>query len=368
MAHCGVCAGTGTLLEDACPLCDGDPSWPHDGMVQLCSELEALRQQMKRPLLSRASDQLSVVSFNMLLKGFASKHYYQIVEPDLRAWSHRRHQLLELLKGVGADLYCMQEVECSSFEKEEVHFLDQIGYAAVAPKDDSKGKYPDMAKPAFFYRPERLQLRWAEHRSRVVLACFEHLAAQKLVYAATCHLEGAPWEGEKRVAQTKKAVESLQRRMQSDKCKLEETCLVFAGDFNEDESGAVCHLLNNGHLSREFRSPGYPDTELTKSEIRHSFELKSLYEGRSQPTFCAPPCETQPSFGFASVDFLFYSYRSMRPTAIRKPFTLEQAERTCSKTSRVGIPAAWHFSDHVPIGGIFEFSDEGSSPQQAPFV
>jgi len=100
---------------------------------------------MKRPLLSKGDDQLSVVSFNMLLKGFAGKHYYTIVAKELRAWLHRRRQLLELLEAMGADLYCMQEVECSSFA-EEKPFLEQIGYAAVAPKDDS-----------------------------IVLACFEHL-------------------------------------------------------------------------------------------------------------------------------------------------------------------------------------------------
>jgi mRNA deadenylase 3'-5' endonuclease subunit Ccr4 len=354
-------------LDEVCPLCDGDPLWPSDGIVESSPELEALRDQMTRPFLSKGDDQLSVVSFNMLLKGFAGKHYYQLVGPELRAWPHRRKQLLELLKGVGADLYCMQEVECSSFEEERL-FLEEIGYAAVAPKDDSKGKYPDMAKPAFFYRPEKLELRWADHRSRVVLACFEHLPSKKFIYAATCHLEGAPWEGEKRVAQTKKALESLQRKMLADKCKLDEAYLVFAGDFNEDERGAVCHLLSKGQLSNSFRSPDYPDMELTKSDISHNFALRNLYEGRNQATFCAPPCVTQPTFGFAIVDFLFYSQKSLRPLAMRESFTAEQTKMTCSNTSRVGIPAVWHFSDHVPIGGIFEFASNCSSPQGAPLM
>merc|ERR1712232_405332 len=197
----------------------------------------------------------------------------------------------------------------------------------------------------------------------VVLACFDHVPSNKLVYAATCHLEGAPWEGEKRVAQTKKALESVQRRMLADKCNLEESLLVFAGDFNEDDNGAVCHLLREGQLSESFRSPEYPDTSMTKNDINHGFMLKNLYEGRNQPTFCAPPCETQSTFGFATVDFMFYSHRSMRPVAIRETFTTEQAKITCSDTSSMGIPAVWHFSDHVPIGGVFEFALDTNSSQ-----
>merc|ERR1712242_23394 len=135
--------------------------------------------------------------------------------------------------------------------------------------------------------------------------------------------------------------------MLADRCKLEESCLIFAGDFNEEERGAVCRLLSEGQLSKSFRSPDFPDAELTKTDITHSFELKNLYQGRKQPTFCAPPCETQPTFGFAVVDFIFYSQRSLRPVAIRQSFTMEQAAATCSDTHRVGIPAVWHFSSRA---------------------
>jgi len=170
------------------------------------------------------------------------------------------------------------------------------------------------------------------------------------------------------LAQTKKALESLTRKILADQGKIEESCLFFAGDFNEEETGAVCQLLGEGRLSASFRSPSYPESQLTKSDISHSFAMKNLYHGRYLPTFCALPCVTQPTFGFALVDFLFYSHTSLRPMALREPFTVEQARLTCSDTSRVSIPATWHFSDHVPIGGVFEFAADSNGPQEVPLI
>lgn len=42
---------------------------------------------------------------------------------------------------------------------------------------------------------------------------------------------------------------------------------------------------------------------------------------------------------------------SLIPVAIRRPLTPEQQAATATQ----GIPAEWHFSDHVPVGGVFRF-------------
>lgn len=39
--------------------------------------------------------------------------------------------------------------------------------------------------------------------------------------------------------------------------------------------------------------------------------------------------------------------------AVRAPLTVEQYEATIERS----IPAEWHFSDHVPVGGIFQLSE-----------
>ena len=50
----------------------------------------------------------------------------------------------------------------------------------------------------------------------------------------------------------------------------------------------------------------------------------------------------------------FYSCKTLSPVAVRAPFTPEQQEATIEGS----IPAEWHFSDHVPLGGVFQLSAE----------
>jgi mRNA deadenylase 3'-5' endonuclease subunit Ccr4 len=308
---------------------------------------------MQRPL--RPADptkQVSVVSFNVLLKGFDKKLYYQEVSPQLRAWPWRREQLLNILGGIGADIFCVQEVECASFSEESA-FLEKLGLAWVEPKDDAKGKYPDMAKPALFYRADRFEKLWTDHRSRVVLAALRHLPSGHVFYCATCHLEGAPWEGDKRVQQMKKALESVQRQMAKDqKTGIKNQSVVIAGDFNEGITGPICELLRAGCLIRE-----------DGSTITHPFEFGGVYgEHSPPPSFCAPPQIPDGSLRsdpeawnrpgddpFGCIDFIYYTRNSLEPVAVRQPFTAEQVKATHG----VGIPSEWHPSDHVPIGAIF---------------
>jgi len=153
------------------------------------------------------------------------------------------------------------------------------------------------------------------------------------------------------------------------------TCgLVFAGDFNETEDAAVGYCLRNGGLPSSFRAPGLPEEELTKQDYVHSFDMDDLYarEGSRHATFCAPAgevrrrgsiaCDSTPTF--AAIDFVFHS-RNLRPTAARLPFTDAQLRATAS----AGIPSEWHFSDHVPLGGVFELvSEEGRGASAGPAV
>jgi len=320
---------------------------------------------------------VSVVSFNMLLKGFDQKPYYPSVPAEVRAWPRRKLQLRSLIEDLAADIYCMQEVECLSFE-EEFSFLAEAGYASVAPKDDSKGRRPDMAKCAIFYKADRFEKLWDDHRSRIVLAAFRHLASEQLLYVASCHLEGAPWEAATRITQIRKALESVGRHQKTLGADPATTAFVVAGDFNETaEEGAVCHCLSNGGLQKSFRSPAFPDLELTKQDFTHGFEMADLYVPGWQPgdacafpqrpsTFCAPvgPNEEQAE-GFSAIDFVFFSRGALRPSAVRRPFTEEQRREAAA----TGIPAAWHISDHVPIGGTFRFlCIEGGVAAAAPRI
>lgn len=328
---------------------------------------QRLAAHMRRPMAAADTErQVSVVSFNMLLKGFDQKPYYPSVGPELRAWPWRKEQLQKLLLSVDADVYCMQEVECGTFPEEMLAWLSEAGYAAAAPMDDSKGKYPDMAKAAIFYKSARFESLWQDHRSRVVLAALRHSASGRLLYVASCHLEGAPWEAAKRFTQCKKALESVARHQKSAGVDPTACALVFAGDFNEGDDGAVCKCLVEGGLPKGFRVPSLPEEEITKADFAHPFRLTDLYalapcrkRWPSRPATLCPPPEESAAWGnsvsFGAVDFMFYSHSALQPVAVREPFSQEQLEATAVN----GIPCLWHFSDHVPIGGVFNFVDNG---------
>eukprot|EP00747_Dinoflagellata_sp_TGD_P024382 gnl/TRDRNA2_/TRDRNA2_130514_c0_seq1.p1 gnl/TRDRNA2_/TRDRNA2_130514_c0~~gnl/TRDRNA2_/TRDRNA2_130514_c0_seq1.p1 ORF type:complete len:386 (+),score=52.91 gnl/TRDRNA2_/TRDRNA2_130514_c0_seq1:84-1241(+) len=345
-------------------------------VLRVLSKAEALAESMRRPLvLRRPSREISIVSFNMLLKGFEDKPYYPSVPAELRAWPYRKGQLARLLFGLNVDVFLMQEVEIQTFAN-EFSFLCDGGYDFVEPRDDGKVKHPDMAKTAIFYKTERMEKLWEEHRSRIVLAAFRHRPSNQMLYVASCHLQGAPWEGAARFAQAKKALDSIQKQMLKN-CKEQGTdpascALVFAGDFNEVEDSAVSYCLRTGGLTRSFRNPGYPEDELTKADYKHEFKLSDLYASGGATglpdrpaTFCAPP-EADSAWGltptFCAIDHVFYSHGALRPVAVRLPFTAEQVRAT----EGIGIPSEWHFSDHVPIGGIFEFvSGSDGAPQNS---
>jgi len=320
-------------------------------------EEENCAEAMQRPLPLRCpSNEVSVISFNMLLKGFDQKPYYPSVPPELRAWPRRKTQLQRVILGVDADIYCMQEVEAVSFP-EEFSFLADAGYESIAPKDDSKGKRPDMAKTAIFYKGSRLEKLWQEHRSRLVIGAFRHLPSGKVIYVASCHLEGAPWEVATRFTQMQNALASIRKHQKQQCIDPASSALIFAGDFNESEDGAVFQCLQDGGLSKDFRPPDFPDKEVTKDDYKHEFQMSDLYSSGTAaagaerpPTFCAPE-----DHRYVAIDFVFYTHNTLRPAAVRRPFTDEQAK----VTTGVGIPAAWHFSDHVPVGGVFRLVSAG---------
>ncbi|CAK9117246.1 unnamed protein product [Durusdinium trenchii] len=322
--------------------------------LPLSKEAEMLAKLMQRPLKSSAQ-QMSVVSFNMLLKGFDQKPYYPSIPSTLRAWPWRKQQLEELIRGVDADVYCMQEVECSSFV-EEFKFLAPAGYSAVPPKDDSKGKIPELAKCAIFFKTEKFEHIWQEHRSRVVLCALK--CYDQVIYFASCHLEGAPSEGKTRLTQLRNALQSIQKDQKQRGLDPTTCAVIFAGDFNEDDSGPVV---------RSLASKRDKDDKDFEELVDHGFGLADLYSERFEarpPTFGAPPTrgtETK----LRAIDFMFYTPRALRPVAIRAPFTPEQQQATIEHS----IPAQWHFSDHVPLGGIFELTDLAKDhPEDAAIV
>lgn len=334
------------------------PKSPHsEAEVDLEKELSpsswSLFTEMCRRLPVREPDcEVSVVSFNLLLKSFETKDYYPTVSKEHRSWRRRRAMTKQLLLGLDADIVAVQEAEIVGFE-EDFSFLAEGGYGVVEPKGEKSGKSPKseegLAKCAIFFKHSSFVLEWKEHRSRAVLAALRHRRSQQLLFVVSCHLEGAPWQAAKRLSQTKSALERLQLEMRRRRLKVEDCAVVFAGDFNGPPASASCEFLRHGELPEGFQDPWAPEESMAAAS--HDFRFDDLYEDSKKkrpPTFCSPETTSGP----CCIDYVFYTPGLLSPVAVRLPFTEEQLKAAAA----VGIPSEWHPSDHVPLGGVLRFS------------
>lgn len=358
-----------------------------EGRLLAAEATTMLAASMRRALIhagSEASDRhVTVASFNMLLKGFEGKEYYPHVPVEQRAWEYRKPELRKVMTGMQADILCVQEAEVLSFWQ-EFEWMDGAGYDAVEPRDgkatpprspprgedgppvevllskaskDLAQKRPEMAKCAILFKKERVELLWTEHKSRTVVASFRHRPSGEVLYVVNCHLEGHPQQAATRFRQMQSALQAVSKEQKKAGHDNGNSSLVFCGDFNGPPDGGVCHCLRTGAMCPDFRDPWAPEEPLVKERFEIPHRLRDLYEDAGWPaTFLV----NEPT----SIDFLFYTPSRLRAVGRRRPFTDEQFE----VARREKLPCAFHVSDHVPIGGVFEFAEKGDEIPEPAWV
>merc|ERR1719384_2260369 len=131
MVKCVLCNGSGRLLQDACPLCDGVIGWPDEELGHVMGfDPAATLVRGAMP-----ADGLSVLSWNMFnpdTSGVASKenpHYKHLTDEE-RFWEHRWPKLLGEISLADAAVVCLQEIN-NGLYLEIADALADLGYAAV---------------------------------------------------------------------------------------------------------------------------------------------------------------------------------------------------------------------------------------------
>jgi len=270
---------------------------------------------------------------------------YNYASELYRSWEYRFDKLKEQLSTLHADVVCLQEVEIERWG-EWREFMDNEGYTGVMlnrQRSSGKNRRHQGITNAIFFRSRRFTLCWEQHCSRalgIALKWYSHAGREHKVYIVNVHLEGHPYKPAERVHQVHTIIKSLEKENAG--CA-EEPDIVFCGDFNSTRWNAPWHYLYCGKLEGGYTEPFYPDKEVVKETIVHSFVLRDVYKAADViPEFTAraPRRRTEADFIFAS--------RHLKVAGVLRALD----SRLVPYVDRTLLPNRLYPSDHLPVGVV----------------
>ncbi|KAI4327922.1 hypothetical protein L6164_020331 [Bauhinia variegata] len=327
----------------------------------------------------------SLVSYNILAQVYVKSSLFPHSPSSCLKWKVRSNAILAVLKNLGADFFCLQEVdEFDSFYKRS---MQELGYSSIYMK--RSGQKRDGC--GLFYKPDRAELVLEEKieyndlvnsiqdqnssnnndqseiqkdvepksgpkqnsedrgdpndpRVRLKRDCVGILAAFKLkdpsqpvVIVANTHIYWDPEWVDVKLAQVKYLLSRLAqfKRLVSEKFECTPEVIV-AGDFNSTPGDMVYQYLISGNSS---------STRTPKCLEELPVPLCSVYASmRGEPPFtnCTPDFT-------GTLDYILFC-----PSDNIKPVSFLELPDSNSPDVVGGLPNYSHPSDHLPIGAEFE--------------
>ncbi|KAJ8774152.1 hypothetical protein K2173_009583 [Erythroxylum novogranatense] len=332
----------------------------------------------------------SLVSFNILAQAYVKSSFFPHSPSPSLKWKARSQSILTVLKDLGGDILCLQEVdEYDSFYKPNIesHGYSSIYIQRSGQKRDGCGifyrqdsaellveeriEYNDLVntiqddpvscveKDNYTldkeYKKDSVVKGTSEDRGdpddphvRLKRDCVGIMAAFKLndpfchvVIVANTHLYWDPEWADVKLAQAKYLLSRLDqfRKVVSDQYKCAPS-VILAGDFNSVPGDKVYQYLVSGNNS----------VALVDCLDEPSIPLCSVYahvRGNEPPfTNCTPDFTN-------TLDYIFFS-----PTDRIKPVSILQLPEENSPDVLGGLPNYYHPSDHLPIGAEFELTSD----------
>ncbi|GAU15786.1 hypothetical protein TSUD_236020 [Trifolium subterraneum] len=338
----------------------------------------------------------SFVSYNILAQVYVKSAFFPHSPPLSLKWKHRSNSILEVLKNLGADFFCLQEVdEFDNFYKGK---MQELGYSFIYMKRSGERKRDGCG---LFYKHDRAELVLEEKieyndlvksiqdgnssndehnnvqttqpdkqkdnatksgpksgtedrgdpndpRVRLKRDCVGILAAFKFkgpsrqfLIVANTHLYWDPEWADVKLAQAKYLLSRLSqfKTLVSDKYECIPEVIV-AGDFNSQPGDMVYQYLISGN----------PSSELTTDYIEERpIPLSSVYAStRGEPPF------TNYTPGFTgTLDYILFF-----PSDYIKPISYLELPDSEAADIVGGLPNFSHPSDHLPIGAEFEINKD----------
>ncbi|WJX61466.1 poly(A)-specific ribonuclease [Trifolium repens] len=339
----------------------------------------------------------SFVSYNILAQVYVKSAFFPHSPPLSLKWKHRSNSILEVLKNLGADFFCLQELdEFDSFYKVK---MQELGYSSIYMKRSGDKKRDGCG---LFYKHDRAELVLEEKieyndlvksvqdgnssnddehgnvqtsqpdkqkddmtksgpksgtedrgdpndpRVRLKRDCVGILAAFKFkgpshqfLIVTNTHIYWDPEWADVKLAQAKYLLSRLAqfKTLVSDKYECTPEVIV-AGDFNSQPGDMVYQYLISGN----------PSSELTTDYVEERpIPLSSVYAStKGEPPF------TNYTPGFTgTLDYILFL-----PSDYIKPISYLELPDSEAADIVGGLPNFSHPSDHLPIGAEFEINKD----------
>ncbi|XP_061359868.1 carbon catabolite repressor protein 4 homolog 4 isoform X2 [Gastrolobium bilobum] len=329
----------------------------------------------------------SLVSYNILAQTYVKSSLFPHSPSSCLRWKPRSSAILEVLKNLGADFFCLQEVD--EFDSYYKGSMLELGYSSIYIK--RTGKKHDGC--GLFYKHDRAEMVLEEkieyndlvksiqdgnssnddeHSNvqtdkqkdvaptnedrgdpndpcvRLKRHCVGILAAFKLkdpfchvVIVANTHIYWDPEWADVKLAQAKYLLSRLAqfKKLVSDRYECIPEVIV-AGDFNSTPGDMVYKYLISGNPSSELMSDSLEEPPIP---------LCSVYAStRGEPPF------TNYTPGFTgTLDYILFC-----PSDCIKPVAFLELPDPNAADIVGGLPNFSHPSDHLPIGAQFEIIKE----------
>ena len=214
------------------------------------------------PLPQSQADELSIMSFNILTKAFAEKHYYRYISPLHAEWSYRHPILKEVLANYGVDILCLQECDPFSFHIDfGQYFRSELGYEFIIDsKDTKRAKYlndpvaaAQIIRPSTLYKSDRFKVIHNEFRSRSIVTLFQIINENgnenehRFAFIVNVHLEGAPKKWAVRFKQIKSILSRITFRCTELGLDPLTVPVIICGDFNDGMYSVITKVLIMWH-------------------------------------------------------------------------------------------------------------------------
>ena len=345
----------------------------------------------------------SLVSYNILapINGEGIKHAY--AKESITRWSRRREKIVEELRRLKADVFCLQEVSLKGLRETFIPKLQPYGYecCAYAPakkSDRSRGKYAHrQIGCAVFVRTSKFRVLNATRihlRDYFALdKCFSHqfavdiqsrydamaivhlqlISTNQAFIICNAHFYWNPERPDIKASQAFAAMEAVKRFastvgynstndvpivMSGDLNTMPTNIPYQLGGFEDNIASAPFEIFTHGYLASTH--PEHPDSYYTKVEKGSNPKLGSFNTKLSlKNIYCIPEFEPQkPLFTtktdeFAGwIDHIWVNSKIDATHVLVPPIRSGDLEANLKARKFAPIPSLRHPSDHLPIGMI----------------
>jgi len=257
---------------------------------------------------SSSEDNITLLQWNILAQSLGEYGDFSLCPVEALQWQHRKDLLLKEILSHGADIMCLEEVDCFN---DLSCGLNTVGYSGIwAPKPDSPClKFKNNMGPdgnAIFFSREKFSLIKSYHHvlqkedgsytnSTVIVCELLHLKSGKEITFLATHFKAkeTPEFAEVRRNQAIHIVKLVQDIMNKKKSNI-----ILAGDFNATNDEPAIKLIKDGGLISAYETICGSEPEYTTWKIRGERGASPVSEKKR------------------TIDFVFNQSDDIKPAAV----------------------------------------------------